>query len=76
MPELLPCPCCAQKGSLEKREGMQHVTGGAWYRERAYCRNNKCGLTTAAFKKPGQALAAWNSRATPTDTIRKDSGDE
>ncbi len=61
-----PCPCCQQKASLEKRQGMQRVTSGAWYRERAYCRNKKCGMTTAVFNKPGQAITAWNTRIAAT----------
>lgn len=66
MDKLKPCPCCQQKASLEKRKGAS-VVGGAWYRERAYCRNKKCGLTTATFKKPDQAIAAWNTRKAEHD---------
>ena len=65
---LLPCQC-GKPAFLEKRKGMQGVTCGAWYRERVYCRNKKCGLTTATFKKPNAAIAAWNTRA-QTDALK------
>ena len=60
--ELKACPCCNRKASLERRRGMQTATSGKWYRERVYCRNKKCGLTTATFNRPDQAIAAWNAR--------------
>lgn len=60
---LKPCPCCQQDAYVEKRKGRQSVTARKWYRERVYCRNKKCGLTTATFRQPGQAITAWNTRA-------------
>ena len=66
--QLKACPCCNRKASLERRRGMQTATSGKWYRERVYCRNKKCGLTTATFNRPGQAISAWNTR-TPDSVI-------
>jgi len=63
--KLLPCQC-GDEPSVERRNGGS-VVGGKWYRERVYCRNKKCTLTTAQFKRPGQAIKAWNTR---TDSKR------
>jgi len=59
---LLPCPFCGGFGRLDRKTG---VTGTAvksrWLREQIVCRS--CGVATSAKKRPGDAAAAWNSRA-------------
>ena len=61
--KLKPCPFCGGKARLIRKTGV-HGTAckSRWLREYVACQTKKCGSATAAFKRPGQALTAWNTR--------------
>jgi hypothetical protein len=62
--KLKPCPHCQGVARLVRKTG-QHGTAARskWLREQVVCQTKKCGAMSAVFKRPGQALTAWNTRA-------------
>lgn len=66
--ELEPCPHCSGRARLMRKTGV-HGTAckSKWLREWVACQGKTCGASSAVFKRPGQAIAAWNRRAKPAE---------
>lgn len=64
--ELLPCPFCGSAARLDRKVGRAGTAcPSGWLREKVVCRNRKCEVSGPVFKRPGVAIAAWNTRSTP-----------
>jgi hypothetical protein len=64
---LEPCPFDDASGKHKVRVDRQQGRAGVaspsrWFRERVIC---KCGVSGPEFKRPGEAIAAWNRRVPP-----------
>ena len=69
---LLPCPFCGGKARLFKTQGrVGRASPSLWYRENAACTVKKCRAQSASFKRPGQAVAAWNTRNALADAAER-----
>lgn len=59
--DLEPCPMCRGAARINRRSGVTgRVCRTRYYRETVACKS--CKLSTAEFKTPGKAVAAWNRR--------------
>lgn len=67
--ETKTCPVCGSPARVARKSGVTGVAvRSRFYRERVICKNKRCELQTKEFKRPGQAVAAWNQRA-PEPTV-------
>ena len=65
--DLKPCPFCGNDGSGPVEDAL-HITyfEADWRSESWSVQCDKCTATMGYFDSEDEAIAAWNSRATPT----------